>query len=111
MSDRRKLLKNLAGASVGFCFVNCSLVRAFAGAPQSGTTGKRRQIMLGGRRVRTIDIHAHCYVDLHDLIEGHPEALIPTAAHPRSMARFSAPQKMWKRVFDIWTSTESIFRP
>jgi aminocarboxymuconate-semialdehyde decarboxylase len=38
--------------------------------------------MLGGRRVRTIDIHAHCYVDLHDLIQGHPEALVPNGGPP-----------------------------
>ncbi len=66
MAGRRNFLRSFVGASAGLCFVNCSLMRAFAGAPQSGATGKRRQIMLGGRRVRTIDIHAHCYVDLHD---------------------------------------------
>ena len=93
MPDRRKLLKNLAGASVGFCYVNCSLVRAFAGAPQSGTTGKRRQIMVGGRRVRTIDIHAHCYVDLHDLIAGHPEALISNGGPPTFDGPFLSPTK------------------
>src|SRR6266851_9020682 len=45
MPGRRKFLKNFAGASAGLCFVNCGLVRAFAGAQQPGATGKRRQIM------------------------------------------------------------------
>jgi aminocarboxymuconate-semialdehyde decarboxylase len=93
MAGRRNFLRSFVGASAGLCFVNCSLMRAFAGAPQSGATGKRRQIMLGGRRVRTIDIHAHCYVDLHDLIGGHPEALIPNGGPPTFDGPFLSPTK------------------
>ncbi len=71
----------------------------------------RRINQLGGRRVRTIDIHAHCYVDLQDLIQGHPEALIPTAALQRLTARFSVRQKMWTRAFATWTSMASTSVP
>lgn len=82
MPGRRKFLKNFAKASTGLYFVTCGLSRVFAGNQQSGGGTKRRQVMLGGRRVRTIDIHAHCYVDLHDLIQGHPEALVPNGGPP-----------------------------
>ncbi len=82
MAGRRKFLKQFAGASAGLCFVNCGLMRAFAGVPQAGEAGKRRQVMVGGRRARTIDIHTHCYVDLHDLIQGHPEVQIPNGGPP-----------------------------
>ena len=93
MPSRRKFLKNFAGASAGLCFVNCSLTRAFAGTSQSPAAGKRRQITVGGRRARTIDIHAHCYVDLHDLVDGHPEALIPNGGPPTFDGAFLSPTK------------------
>ncbi len=93
MAGRRKFLKNFTAASAGFCFVNCGLTRAFAAGRQAGAAGNRRQIMLGGRRVRTIDVHAHCYVDLHDLIQGHPEAQIPNGGPPTFNGPFLSPTK------------------
>jgi len=93
MPGRRRFLKNFAGATAAICFVNCDLQRAFASAQQPGATGKRRQIILGGRRVRTIDIHAHCYVDLHDLTQGHPEALTPNGGPPTFDGPFLSPTK------------------
>ena len=93
MPGRRKFLKNFAAASAGVYFVNCGLKPAFAAAQQPPATGKRRQIQLGGRRVRTIDIHAHCYVDLHDLIQGHPEAQIPNGGPPSFDGPFLSPTK------------------
>src|SRR6185436_3632247 len=41
-------------------FTGCSATSAAAGAPQAG--GQRRQVVIGGRRVKTIDVHAHCIV-------------------------------------------------
>jgi aminocarboxymuconate-semialdehyde decarboxylase len=93
MAGRRKFLKNFAGASAGLSLVDCGLMRMFAGSRQLGGTGKRRQVMVGGRRVRTIDIHAHCYVDLQDLIQGHPEALIPNGGPPTFDGPFLSPSK------------------
>jgi aminocarboxymuconate-semialdehyde decarboxylase len=94
MPGRRKFLKSLAGASLGFCFVNCGLTRAAAAAQQSvATPPKRRRVMLGGRPARTIDIHAHCYVDLQDLIQGHPEALVPNGGPPTFDGPFLSPTK------------------
>jgi aminocarboxymuconate-semialdehyde decarboxylase len=29
---------------------------------QAGSSGRRRQVMVGGRRVKTIDVHSHCVV-------------------------------------------------
>ena len=69
------------------------MMRAFAAGQQSGGSTKRRQVMVGGRRVRTIDIHAHCYVDVHDLVQGHPEALIPNGGPPTFNGAFLSPTK------------------
>ena len=94
MSGRREFLGALAGASAGLSFVNCGLGRAFAADEQSGATRPtRRRITVGGRAVRTIDIHAHCYVDLHDLIDGHPEALAPNGGPPTFSGPFLSPAK------------------
>jgi len=60
MIDRRTFLKDVAGAS-GLLFVGCGL----AGAAQSarpGTAAKHAPVMLRGRRIRTVDMHAHCAV-------------------------------------------------
>jgi aminocarboxymuconate-semialdehyde decarboxylase len=93
MAGRRRFLKNFAGASAGLCFVNCGLMRAYAGGSLQVGITKRRQIMIGGRRVRTIDIHAHCYVDVYDLVNGHPEALIPNGGPPTFDGPFLSPTK------------------
>jgi aminocarboxymuconate-semialdehyde decarboxylase len=93
MASRRKFLKSFAKASAGICFVNCGLTPILARAQQLGMPGKRRQIRVGGRPVRTIDIHAHCYVDLQDLIQGHPEALIPNGGPPTFDGPFLSPTK------------------
>ncbi len=93
MPGRRKFLKNFAGASAGLCLVNCGLERAFAASQEPAGIAKRRRVMLAGRRVRTIDIHAHCYVDLHDLVEGHPEANVPNGGPPTFDGPFLSPTK------------------
>ena len=92
MPGRRTFLENFAGATAGLFFANCGLQRAFA-AQEPVAVEKRRRIMLGGQRVRTIDFHAHCYVDLHDLIQGHPEAMIPNGGPPTFEGPFLSPTK------------------
>jgi aminocarboxymuconate-semialdehyde decarboxylase len=93
MPGRRKFLKNLAGASAGFCFVNCGLSRAMAAAQRAAESSTRRSFAIDGRGVRTIDIHAHCYVDLHDLTAGHPEALVPNGGPATFNGPFLSPTK------------------
>lgn len=93
MPDRRKFLKTLGGATAGFCFVNCSLAPILARARQSSPAAKRRQISIGGRPARTIDIHAHCYVDLHDLIGDRPETKVPNGGPPTFDGPFLNPTK------------------
>jgi aminocarboxymuconate-semialdehyde decarboxylase len=78
MSDRREFLKGLGGA--GIFFASCGLMRAASSPLQAVAPAlKRREVMIGGRRVRTIDVHAHCVVDIRDLVKAHYEA------HPINM--------------------------
>ena len=41
-------------------FTGCSVTDAAQGQPQAG--GQRRQVIIKGKRVKTIDVHAHCLV-------------------------------------------------
>ena len=58
MSNRREFLKDAASAAAGMVFTGCSLLKA---AQQSGAP-RRRQVVLGSQRVKTIDVHAHCAI-------------------------------------------------
>jgi len=42
----------------GILFTGCSMTNS-AAVPGGG---RRRQVMVGGKRVKTIDVHAHCVV-------------------------------------------------
>lgn len=75
MPSRREFLKEVAGAAAGVYFVGCGMAASAAGFLQSGSAGTRREISVGGRRVRTVDIHAHCYVhDVYTLLQEREQA-------------------------------------
>jgi len=58
MSNRREMLCQAAGALTGLASLGCGLASpAFAQAPQ-----RRREVVVSGKRVRTVDVHAHCHV-------------------------------------------------
>ena len=56
MTNRRQFLKN-----AGVVFTGCHLMNQHLHA-QPAAAPKKRQVTVGGRRVRTIDIHAHVVV-------------------------------------------------
>jgi aminocarboxymuconate-semialdehyde decarboxylase len=63
MPNRRDFLKTTAGAAAGV-FVQIG-----------ARPGKRRELFIDGRRVKTIDAHAHCFVpDVWDLVKDTPLA-------------------------------------
>src|SRR5882762_4638141 len=60
MLTRRDFIQNAAGAMAGVAFVGCDLLCARDAHAQSGV--RRREVVVSGRRVKTIDVHAHCAV-------------------------------------------------
>jgi aminocarboxymuconate-semialdehyde decarboxylase len=58
MTTRRQFLQTTGGALGGLVFVGCHLMTA---APAHGQA-RRRGIMINGKRVKTVDVHAHCAV-------------------------------------------------
>src|SRR5438105_4388094 len=63
MPNRREFLKTAAGTAAGAFF-------------QIGAKpGKRRELSIAGRRVKTVDAHAHCFVpEVWDLVKDTPLA-------------------------------------
>src|ERR1700724_4438401 len=58
LSNRREMLCQAAGALTGLASIGCGLVSpAFAQEPP-----RRREVVVNGKRVRTVDLHAHCHV-------------------------------------------------
>lgn len=55
MSSRREFLAQ-AGALAGVAFVGCGLF------PHAHAQVKRREVKVRGKRIRTIDVHAHCAI-------------------------------------------------
>src|SRR6476659_11005094 len=58
--SRRRFLHTTAAAGSGLFFCPCGLA---AQAPAAAAGGARRQVVVGGQRVRTIDMHAHVFID------------------------------------------------
>ena len=57
MTSRRTFIKD--AASAGLLFVGCAVARATA---QPERQAARRAVIVRGRRLKTVDVHAHCAV-------------------------------------------------
>src|SRR2546423_10132677 len=77
MSSRREFVKG------GIAFMGCSLL------PQaSAQTLRRRQVVVSGRKVKTVDVHAHCGFPAAMALMGRkvqPESLVMAADRIRAM--------------------------
>jgi aminocarboxymuconate-semialdehyde decarboxylase len=58
MTARREFLQTTAGALAGIAFVGCDLMTARSAHAQA----RRREVVANGKRVKTVDVHAHCAV-------------------------------------------------
>src|SRR5580704_914334 len=59
--NRRHFLATMAGATAGMFVTGGGLVNAGLPSPQVAPA-RRREVTVGGRRVKVIDVHAHCVV-------------------------------------------------
>ena len=58
MTNRREMLCRIAVALSGAAFTGCSLV-----SPAVAQELRRRpEVVVNGKRVRTVDVHAHCHI-------------------------------------------------
>src|SRR5260370_34944643 len=59
MSNRREMLCQAVGALTGLVSIGCGLASPAALAQEPP---RRREVVVNGKRVRTVDLHAHCHV-------------------------------------------------
>jgi aminocarboxymuconate-semialdehyde decarboxylase len=62
MGAQREFFQDEVGPMADMVFVGCSITDAAEPSLPSGGGTPRRQVVLGGRRVKTVDVHAHCAV-------------------------------------------------
>jgi aminocarboxymuconate-semialdehyde decarboxylase len=75
MTSRRAFLSHVAGATAGCLLAGGDLVDAGLRTQVGAPPGKRRELIIGGRRVKTVDVHAHCFVpDVWDVVKDTPLA-------------------------------------
>ena len=82
-TDRREFLKAAVTAGAGITFVGCSVADTGSEAgdqalaprdPDTTQADFPRPVVVNGKRMRVIDVHAHCQVDdVWPMIEGRPE--------------------------------------
>ena len=70
MPNRRDFVKKAASATAGVLLGSSPLDAAIRSL-QTGTAPKRRTVSVGGRRVRTVDVHAHCVIpEVLEVVKG-----------------------------------------
>jgi aminocarboxymuconate-semialdehyde decarboxylase len=60
MTNRREMLGGVAAATAGIAFAGCGFQRA---AWAQGAPGqRRRELVVNGKRIKAVDVHAHCHI-------------------------------------------------
>jgi aminocarboxymuconate-semialdehyde decarboxylase len=84
MTNRREMLWHAAGVLTGLAFIGCGLASpALSQAPQ-----RRREVVVNGNHVRTVDVHAHCHVPEANALMGlkaPPQSLVISPERIRAM--------------------------
>ena len=86
MTTRRDFI-GAAGAMAGAAFVGCDLLKP-AHVHAQGAPARRREVVVNGRRVKTVDVHAHCAFQQAMALMGmkvNPDNLVMGADRIRAM--------------------------
>ena len=68
--NRRQLLGQVNGAAAGIAFTSCGFGHHHAAAQPAAPAVRRREVAVSGKRVRTVDVHAHCHIPEADALMG-----------------------------------------
>ena len=88
MTTRREFLNGAAGIMAGVAFVGCDFMAPAHVHAQPAGAVRRREVVVNGRRVRTVDMHAHCAFPEAMALMGmkvRPESLVMGSARIRAM--------------------------
>jgi hypothetical protein len=73
----------------GLLFSDCHDNAISMDAPGAAGSGKRREVVVSGRRVKTIDMHCHCII---------PDAMALMGGVTEGMRRAATASKRWGRI-------------
>ena len=62
MRTRRHFIRQTAAAMASMALAGAGVRGATAAAAQPAGAASRRQVVVGGRRIKTVDVHAHCEI-------------------------------------------------
>jgi aminocarboxymuconate-semialdehyde decarboxylase len=96
MQNRRDFLRTAAGAAAGTMLPGSAFAsQAMQGGAGAAAAGKRREVSIGGRRVKVVDVHAHCLIpEVLDLVKDTP--LGSTAGRePRKLLLMGPDRVQW----------------
>ena len=68
-TSRRQLLSQVVGATAGIAFTGCGVRLAAA----QGAPPRRREVAINGKRIRTVDLHAHCHIPEANALLGYKQ--------------------------------------
>ncbi len=68
LRSRRQFFRSVAGATAGAYVLGGGVAGSGAQAPQPAAG--RRQVSIGGKRVRVIDVHCHCIIPVTEIVKG-----------------------------------------
>ncbi len=96
MRNRREFIATAAGVAVGMLATGSGLLDARAALRQVGAKpGKRREVTINGRRVKTVDLHAHCFVpEVMDLVKDTPLAQTAKGTLGQATIALGNPQRL-----------------
>jgi len=71
MRNRRQFLQGIAGASAGAFLLRDGLMGAMPQIPAGVTPTKHKPVMIGGKKIKTVDVHTHISVpEVTDFLKG-----------------------------------------
>ena len=73
MTTRRELLGQAAGVMAGIAFTGCGLMRSAEGQAPAAAPARRREVVVAGKRIHTVDIHAHCHIPEANALLGYKQ--------------------------------------
>jgi len=76
--NRRDFVRTVVAGAVGTYVMSRGGTDTAAAAFQAQPA--RRQVMVGGRRLRVIDVHAHCVIPVEEIVKGTPLANMGSGA-------------------------------
>src|SRR5437879_2630739 len=81
MPNRRQFFRQSASLMAGWVVGGRGFGNALTASPQVGGTTGRRQVMIGGRRIKTVDVHSHRSVPEVTEFVKQTKLVVPTNAY------------------------------